>query len=192
MNDSQTTWNQRFQNATEVPAPVAVLTDNAHLIQPGQRVLELACGLGGNALWLAQQGCDVTAWDISDIGLAKLESFAQAEGLTIHCQQQDLTQPPAIVDTLFDIIVVSRYLDRPLCQIIPEWLNDGGLLFYQTFTRQKVRPGGPGNPDFLLAPGELFQLFPSLIPVIYREESDIGDLEQGLRNQAYFVGRKAS
>ncbi|MFU8833506.1 MAG: SAM-dependent methyltransferase, partial [Wenzhouxiangella sp.] len=66
----------------------------------------------------------------------------------------------------------------------------GGLLFYETFTREKVDDAGPSNPDFLLAPNELLHLFSPLRLLAYREEGVVGDAGRGLRNVAYLVGRR--
>jgi hypothetical protein len=63
-------------------------------------------------------------------------------------------------------------------------------LFYQTFVRDKVSPQGPSNPEFLLAENELLTMFAPLRPRVYREECDLGDISQGLRNEALFVGQK--
>jgi hypothetical protein len=90
----------------------------------------------------------------------------------------------------FDVIVISRFLDRALCNAIMAGLKTGGLLFYQTFTRNKLDQAGPSNPDFLLANNELLRLFAPLMLVYYQEYARIGDLHCGDRNEAYFIGQK--
>jgi len=69
-------------------------------------------------------------------------------------------------------------------------LTTGGLLFYQTFTRDKLDRQGPGNPDFLLASNELLRLFAPLTLIFYQEYARIGDLQRGDRNEARFIGQK--
>jgi len=130
----------------------------------------------------------VEAWDCSSVALEKLETAATEQGLNIttrHADLEETTLPRAV----FDLIVVSGFLSRALCPAIVAALRPGGLLAYQTYTQLKSVEGlhGPSNPDYLLAPGELLQLFSDLSPCVYREEQGYGDLELGLRNQAYLL-----
>jgi len=181
-------WDRRFSQAEAVPRVVSVLTDNEHLLPVRGLALDLACGLGGNALWLAERGLSVEAWDCSSVALDKLEIAAKEQGLSIKACHADLEENP-LPRAAFDFIVVSGFLSRALCPAIVDALRPGGLLAYQTYTRFKSVEGlqGPRNPDYLLAPGELLQIFSDLSPCVYREEQGYGDLELGLRNQAYLL-----
>jgi hypothetical protein len=69
-------------------------------------------------------------------------------------------------------------------------LKPGGLLFYQTFTRNKLDQQGPSNPDYLLASNELLRLFKPLNVVFYQEYAKLGDVRFGNRNEACFIGQK--
>jgi len=181
-------WDHRFSQATATPRPAKVLTDNEHLLPAQGLALDLACGLGGNVLWLAERGLSVEAWDCSSVALEKLDAAAKGKGLNIMTRHADLEETP-LPQAAFDLIVVSGFLSRSLCPAIAEALRPGGLLAYQTYTQFKPAEGlqGPRNPDYLLAPGELLQLFGDLSPCVYREERGYGDLELGLRNQAYLL-----
>jgi len=181
-------WDKRFSQVTAVPRVVGVLTDNEHLLPVQGVALDLACGLGGNALWLAERGLSVEAWDCSEVALAKLNLAVVKEGLSITTRHVDL-ENTALPQASFDLIVVSGFLSRSLCPAIAEALRPGGLLAYQTYTQFKPAEGlhSPRNRDYLLAPGELLQLFSDLKPCVYREEQGYGDLKQGLRNQAYLL-----
>ncbi|VAW97341.1 Methyltransferase type 12 [hydrothermal vent metagenome] len=181
-----TKWDDRYRT-TGQPGAARVLAENSHLLPASGEALDLACGLGGNALLLAQAGLRTQAWDISPLALERLN--AAAAGLPLRTKVCDvLAAPPAPLS--FDIIVVSRFLARDLCPALMIALRPGGLLFYQTFTRDKGVPGGPSNPDFLLAKNELLQLFTGLHLRVYREEGCIGDTQQGLRNEALLVAQK--
>jgi len=181
-------WDHRFSQITAVPRVVNVLTDNEHLLPKQGAALDLACGLGGNALWLAERGVSVEAWDCSSLALAKLRNAAKDKGLDITTRHTDLEETP-LPRAAFDLIVVSGFLSRSLCPTIVEALRPGGLLAYQTYTQFKPAEGlhSPRNKDYLLAPGELLNLFDGLKPCVYREEGGYGDLQQGLRNQAYLL-----
>ncbi len=191
-NPQQQKWNQRYQRSQSAPSPARVLSDNAHLLPNQGQALDLACGLGGNALLLAKHGLVTQAWDLSDVVIHKLQGVAEQRQLPLQAHCVDLDQQPLPV-AMFDVISVSGFLDRELCPAITAALKSGGLLFYQTHTLAKVGPtAGPSNPNFLLQAGELLQLFSELVPLVYLEEQDCGDLTQGLRNQAYLVARKSN
>jgi SAM-dependent methyltransferase len=185
----QDRWNERYRQQQTAPTAAKVLTDNIHLLPKQGTALDLACGLGGNALLLAQQGLEVSAWDIADVALEQLAAQAQAQQLSIQIQQRDVSlQPPSA--NSFDVIVVSRFLDRELCPAIQQALKPGGLLFYQTFCHSKVSQQGPSNPGYLLADNDLLSLFLGLNVRVYREEALLGDCHAGWRDQALLVAQR--
>ncbi|MEH6548573.1 MAG: class I SAM-dependent methyltransferase [Pseudomonadales bacterium] len=182
-------WDSRFENATEPGTPCTVLADNLHLLTKPAVALDLACGLGANALLLAEQGLDTHARDISTVALGKLQQFCSSRDLTITTQQQDIEQS-SLEENRFDVIVISHFLYRPLCEKLIAALKPGGLIFYQTFTTQKPADRGPSSEKFLLAPNELLSLFSPLRVVFYRENGKIGDNAAGDRYCAQFIGQK--
>ncbi len=183
-------WNLRYQQAQAVNQPARVLTDNRHLWPRDGDALELACGLGGNALALAHAGLRTQAWDLSDVAIDKLQRLAEQQHLPLIARCVDLQQQP-LPTASFELICVSNFLDRALCPAIVAALRPGGLLFYQTFT-QPVTPdsGGPRTPDFLLKPGELLRLFSGLAPLVYQEMLYGNEPEPKPSNQAYLIARK--
>jgi tellurite methyltransferase len=190
MKELQEKWDRiysRDEPGRQPPAPV--LTDNAFLLPSAGIALDLASGLGANAIFLAEHGLKVTAFDISSAAIEKLNAYARHRRLAIEARQEAVT-PASLPSSAFDVIVISRFLDRPLKDGIIEALKPGGLLFYQTFTRLKVAAEGPTNPAYLLATNELLDLFSPLRTVYYRENAAIGDIGQGLRNEAQFIGQK--
>ena len=189
-NPQQGKWNKRYQQATSANEPALVLRENRHLLPPHGQALDLACGLGGNALLMAQSGLTTQAWDISDVAIATLQRLALEQKLPLTPQCVDLEQQ-SLPTAAFDVISVSGFLDRLLCPSICTALKPDGLLFYQTHTLAKTTDAsGPSSASFLLKDGELLSLFSELVPVVYREERDCGDLHKGLRNQAYLIARR--
>ncbi|MFQ5487424.1 MAG: class I SAM-dependent methyltransferase [Gammaproteobacteria bacterium] len=181
-------WDRIYRERGEgLPQAVAVLEDNLHLLPDSGRALEIACGLGGNALLLAQQGLVTDAWDISAVAIERLSALAREHGLPLTGAVRDiLHQPPEVA--VYDVVVVSHFLDRSLCPYLIRALRPGGLLFYQTFTREAISAGGPSNPEFRLAENELLVLFRELRLVLYREEGTLGDVSRGFRDEAMLVG----
>lgn len=188
VNQIQEKWNQRYVKSQGVPQAAQVLRENRHLLPASGDALDLACGLGGNALLLAEAGLHVQAWDIASVAIEALQLQAEAEGLPLQVTLRDVMEyPPAPAS--FDVIVVSYFLSRELAPALCAALRPGGLLFYQTFVRDKVTEQGPTNPDYLLAENELLGLYAALRLRVYREEGVLGDSARGLRNEALFVGQ---
>ena len=183
-------WDQRYSGAgMDVPSAAQVLRDFRHLLPTAGDALDLACGLGGNARLLAAAGLRVQGWDISAVAVDALHAAADLAGLVLSARVRDVeTEPPE--PGSFDVIVVSRYLQRDLAAPLMAALRPGGLLFYQTFTRERVDDSGPRNPDFRLALNELLQLFDGLVLRAYREEGNLGDPAKGFRNEAMLVGQR--
>jgi tellurite methyltransferase len=127
--------------------------------------LDLACGRGRNALALGRAGIPTVALDRSPDALRILTSAASHERLPIFPVQADLEADasPPFPPGRFGAVVVFRYLHRPLVGAIARLLRPGGWLVYETFTTaQRELEGGPRSEAFLLRPGELPELFPSL------------------------------
>jgi SAM-dependent methyltransferase len=184
-------WNARYRD-TEISRTSAarVLKENLHLLPRQGKALDLACGAGANAIQLAQQGLHTTAWDLSDVIIAKLRDYALQLDLTVHAEVRDIEAWPPEPNR-FDVIVVAYYLERRLAPMLVQALNPGGLLYYQTFIQDAVSGSGPGSPEFRLIPNELLTLFSALRLLVYREEGKVGDVNQGFRNDAMFIGLKA-
>jgi 2-polyprenyl-3-methyl-5-hydroxy-6-metoxy-1,4-benzoquinol methylase len=188
MVDLREKWDGRYEAAViSEESTSRVLLENLHLLPQRGRALDLACGLGANALRLARAGLQTDAWDLSPVAIGKLHQYAEAHGLPLQYEVRDVIALPPAPES-YDVIVVSHFLERSLCPILLAALRPEGLLFYQTFAGTG---SGPSNPTFRLAPNELLRLFAGLELLVYREEGESGDLDQGFRGQALLVGRKA-
>ena len=190
--DVQKKWEAIYskQDADLAASTVSlVLEQNQHLLPITGLALDLACGLGANSLFLGEKGLKVHSWDISAVAIYQLDKMALKRNTDIHTQQRDVIANPPEAN-LYDVIVVSHFLDRDLAAKIISALKPGGILFYQTFCRDKVNDSGPSNPAFLLADNELLRLFNALKVRVYREEALIGQCDLGWRNQAMLVAEK--
>lgn len=193
-SDDKEKWNSHFRAISVNPSVSArdssqILTENAHLLPRSGCVLDLACGLGANALFLAKLGFETHAWDISEEAIDQLQKVVDSQSLNICMEVRDvIARPPS--KNSFDVIVVSRFLNRSLIPSLIEALKPSGLIFYQTFSVDKLSGIGPSNPDYLLKPNELLQMFRSLRIRVYREEGLAGNLEKGFRNEVMLVAQK--
>lgn len=180
-------WEIRYRDRDVADAvPAAVLEQNRHLLPATGTALDLACGLGGNALLLARAGLDTFAWDSSRTAIAKLDAWARGHRLPLRAQARDVVAQPPPAEQ-FDVVTVSRFLERALAPALIAALRPGGLLFYQTFTRSRVSERGPSSDGFRLAENELLRLFAPLRILVYREEDRVGNLGEGFRDEAQLV-----
>ena len=189
-NQTKDKWDRHYDSCSfDTPLAAVVLRENQHLLPSQGEALDLACGRGGNALCLAENGLQVSAWDISESALKHLSLAAQKNNLTINTESRDVSErPPAPAS--FDVIVVSHFLERAQIDNIKTAIRHKGLIFYQTFIKDKVAETGPKNPDYLLDPNELLYFFNNWRILHYREEGKVGLLDKGFRNQAMIIAQK--
>lgn len=158
-------------------APAAWLVDNIDLIPRGRAVLDVACGHGRHALFLARHGWPVHAVDRDAGVLEQLRSVAKARRLPITIEEIDLeVGTPSLGDRRYGGVVVFNYLHRPLMPAITAAVAPGGVLVYETFTAGQARRGHPKNPAFLLDEGELPRLVMPLEVMRSREGEFDGKL----------------
>jgi len=178
----------RQRNRDEPPPPPWVLHAHRHLLPELGRALDIACGMGGGALLLAERGLHTTACDISGEAIKRLRRLAAGRGLEIRTLVCDaaaaLAQPRR-----YDAIAVSRYLDRGLMPLIARACKERGLVYYQSFAGAAGAKAHPRNPRYRLGRNELLHCFLAQDFEIlhYREDPD-GD--EAMRDQACLVARR--
>lgn len=155
---------------------VAALTPSPWLLENGPRLpsegaaLDLACGRGHNALFLATRGFRVRAVDRDETLVKSLRDRAENLRLPLFAEVSDLEDGPFPFEQGgYAVIAVFHYLHRPLFPTLEEALAPGGILVYETFTRAQAKRGHPRNPDHLLEPGELRSLTAGLATLSHRE-----------------------
>lgn len=129
----------------------------ADQIKPGT-ALDLACGTGRNAIYLAARGWRVTAVDRLADALTRGRQLVQryACGDAIEWRCMDLEADPLDFGRRFSLVVCLRYLHRPLFSLLQNWLRPGGHVVFETFTTaHRAVYGKPRRHAFVLRPGEL-------------------------------------
>lgn len=145
---------------------------HAHLLDPGARVLDLACGEGRHALAAAGLGARVTAVDRDAERLAAGRARAEALGLAVEWLAADLEAAWPELGR-FDAVLVFNYLDRAKMPQIRDLVAPGGLLLMETFLAAQRHLGwGPTAGAHLLGAGELPELVRPLVVVHGREVLD--------------------
>ena len=132
MKSDQERWDRRYEREpSSVPAPDDFLVDHAHLLTAG-RGLDVACGRGGNALFLAEQGYRVDAVDVSFNAVATLKVEAVKRSLDVRCFVADLDYYP-LPTAYYDLVIVFYFFDPKLVPAIISSLRPGGLVVYATY-----------------------------------------------------------
>jgi tellurite methyltransferase len=164
-------WNRRYAEKGFTPFPERPsewLAENRELLS-GRRALDVACGDGRNALFLAQLGFAVDAVDVSDVAVSALRAAADERGLAIDARRMDLEVEP-LPEGRYDAVVQINYLQRDLFGALECALAPGGLLVVETVTRAHVDElGNRFDPRFVLDDNELLRSFPNLLVRHYRE-----------------------
>lgn len=146
--------------------------------------LDIGCGAGRDSVFLAQQGINITALDYLPRNLEKARLLADYHDCELDLQLADAANYEP--KELYDVIVVVRYLHRPLLQKLTNWLAPSGSIVYQTFMQGAQQFGSPKNPQHLLNQGELAEVFSDLTII----EDSIEYLLDG-RPVSCFIARKA-
>ncbi|MEK7438760.1 MAG: class I SAM-dependent methyltransferase [Pseudomonadota bacterium] len=141
----------------------------AGLIAPGGAVLDLACGRGRHARYLAGLGYRVEAVDRDK---ACLDALAGATGISSRCADLEASAWP-YDPGCFDAVLVTNYLYRPLMADLLAALRPGGVLIYETFALGNEKLGRPSNPEFLLRPQELLHWVEGRLQVLAFEQGRV-------------------
>ncbi|MDX1388531.1 MAG: rhodanese-like domain-containing protein [Acidobacteriota bacterium] len=174
-----------------VIAPARFLVENFDLLPKGV-ALDLAMGEGRNAIYLATRGFDVDGVDVDPEAVARARVKSRQLGTPIRAVVGNVEDGTYIVPLdAYDVVVVLNYLHRPLFNDIRGGLRPGGVVVYQTFTTGQLELGhGPTNPDYLLGPGELKQVFDDWEILKYREYVEYEGPGNPPRALAGIVARK--
>jgi SAM-dependent methyltransferase len=155
-------WDRRYDTAAFVwdVHPNRFLAEELPGAGSG-RALDLACGEGRNAVWLAEQGWDVTGVDFSAVAVAKARQLAEGRGVQAEWLVEDVTvwEPPAAG---FDLVVVC-YLQLPeaeraaVMERARRALAPGGTFLLVAHDRSNLDRGwgGPQDPGVLPTPDEV-------------------------------------
>ncbi len=193
----QERWNRKYRDKGPKVSgtdPAQWLVSHRPLLDalPRGRALDVACGTGRHALYLARLGFTVDALDISDVAIALLHDRVRQEGLPVHPRRCDLTSEK-LPQRRYEVVLNFNYLERDLFSGLKEALKVGGLLFFETFTRDDAFAARhPVNPAFTLEAGELRAAFSDLEVLDYRETTLFADEPEKARAVASLVARKTT
>ncbi len=162
-------WDERYTTHELIwrAEPNRFLVEEVASMKPG-RALDLACGEGRNALWLAEKGWQVTGVDFSSVGLAKARRLALERRVEVRWLKADVLEwnPP---EATFDLVIVM-YLQLPadarhrVLSRAASALASGGTLLVvgHDSTNLTGGTGGPQDPALLFSPEDVASDLPGL------------------------------
>ena len=163
-------WDGRYREGAyqDRMHPSEFLVEQADTLPQGH-ALDLACGAGRNAIYLASLGYQVEGWDISAEALARAAARAEQEGFEILWRPCDLEQAE-LPRARYDLIVQIRYVNCELTTAIVNALKPGGVYLCEQHLVTDREVVGPANPAFRVETGELRDSVAELCIETYREE----------------------
>jgi tellurite methyltransferase len=178
-------WNSKYAAGNPNPGfvPDPLLVQHAQLLDGKGWALDVACGVGQNALFLARLGYEVMAVDGSYTGLHYCRDALVRSELRVHLIAADLDRFPLPHDR-FSLVIAFRYLDRRLIMDLKQAVVPGGLIIYQTFNVNRLLATPQMTRSYLLEPGELAQMFANFDTV---ETNDTADIREEL---SCWIGRR--
>lgn len=192
--DARSFWDQRFAAPEYIfgTEPNRFLAAQAHRLASGMRVLDVACGEGRNAVWLARQGLRVTAFDISPLALAKARRLANEQGVEVDFREDSVDGWQWHAGAFHAVACIFIQFADPaqrerLFQGFFTTLVPGGLVLLQGYTPKQLeyRTGGPGQLSHLYTADLLRQAFAGFDILELREH------EQRLAEGSKHVGLSA-
>ena len=160
-------WDRRFATVGPgLPGPPSVIVGREDLVRQGPgSALDLACGRGTVAVWLAERGLATTALDVSPEALRLTAELAAARGVAVTGVRADLDDGlPATVNGPFDVVVCQRFRDPSLYSVLPGLVAPGGLLVVSVLSTV-----GDAGGSYRAAPGELRAAFGHLEVLVDEE-----------------------
>lgn len=200
--DAQDFWSDKYRAVGESylfgTAPNRFLAAQAGLLGAGQRALSVADGEGRNAVWLAEQGLDVTATELSPVALDKAEALAAARGVRVDFALADAlnwTYPDEAFDLVVAIFIQFAAPDERarLFENLKRTLRPGGRILLQGYTPKQLdyRTGGPSAVDNLYTAAMLRETFGDFDIERLDEYEDVLDEGSAHRGQSALVGMVA-
>jgi SAM-dependent methyltransferase len=179
-------WNRKYAEAESLwsTTPNRFLVAEASDLEPG-RALDLACGEGRNAIWLASRGWVVTGVDFADVAIAKAHARAEREGVRVDFVCADLLEYEPAPEAFDLVLLLYFHLPsggrRRVLDTAAGALSPGGtfLLIGHDLTNLTDGTGGPTDPDILVTPDQIVSELPGLeIEKAKRVLRDVADADR--------------
>ncbi|WP_243356449.1 SAM-dependent methyltransferase [Bacillus litorisediminis] len=194
-------WNTRFEDKNYVygTEPNIFLEEIQKKLQLTGNALAIAEGEGRNAVFLAEQGMNVTAWDYAESGLEKTQRLAVTRGVEVKTELVDLNEAQWKKEQWDEVVCIFGHFPEELriktLKGVKETVKQGGYFITEVYSIYQLpyRSGGPQNLEFLYRPEDFLSIFSDwrivhfFMGEVVRHE---GELHNGLSHVIQFVGQK--
>ena len=194
-HEDRTKWDQKYKDKPQLLRS----REESHLLrtyikkESGLYALDLACGAGRNALYLAENGYKVEAVDIAAVALETLQSEVTKRGLEdrLLTRLMDLDAYRTEIEQ-FDLVIMMNFLDREVIRHTQKVLKNGGRYIVETYMASDENEKSNAKVSNLLQAGELKRLFDDRFEVLYYDEVDNEKQEiYRMRKQIIVVEKRA-
>ena len=203
-DDAKSFWDSRFAAPEYIfgTEPNAFLRSQQVLFRSGMRVLDIACGEGRNAVWLAKLGCEVVGIDLSPKALAKAANLQRSADVAVTWVEADIRDwkwKPDQFDAVLSIFIQFAAPEgrAKIFDGMQRTLRAGGHLMIEGFTPRQLQyqSGGPRNLEHLYTEALLRESFGAL-DIVHLREHDVvlkeGTKHSGTAALIDLVARKPS
>lgn len=182
-------WNRILtaEKPTFEVSPNAFLREMAAGRKPG-RALDVGMGQGRNAIWLAQQGWDVTGFDPAERAVAKARETAAGLGVRLRTEVKG-SESFAFGEGQWDLIVLSYVSFREQAGVIARALRPGGVVVVEAFHRDATKNGSIGG-GVVFDSGEVPTIFSGLRAVRYQEPLSVADFGKRRERVVQYCGER--
>ncbi|WP_309496520.1 methyltransferase domain-containing protein [Sulfurovum sp.] len=176
-------WDSKHLTAPIPNTPIDLIINYAKLAK-GKQALDIACGMGRHSKYLASEGFEVDALDISSTAIESLQGLEN-----INAKEVDF-DTYTLEENKYDLIVCTYFLERSLFPQIEKALRVGGIFIYETYLYHPDNSKIPSNRTFLLEVGELELAFNDRFDLIHLQEWWDEDYDGSKTMKASMVAQK--
>ena len=156
-------WDKKYKN-NPIPTKIVKVVASYAKLATGKQALDIACGMGRNSKFLAEQGFEVDALDISPIAIENLKNIQNIRAVEVDFDTYNLKE------NSYDLIVCTYFLKRSLFPQIEKALKEDGIFIFETFMHHPDNTKAPSNRSFLLEDGELEITFDDRYEILHLRE----------------------
>jgi 2-polyprenyl-3-methyl-5-hydroxy-6-metoxy-1,4-benzoquinol methylase len=156
-------WDKKYKN-NPIPTKTVEIVEHYAKLATGKKALDIACGMGRNSKFLALNGFEVDALDISPIAIENLKDTQSIRALEVDFDTYNLKE------NSYDLIVCTYFLKRSLFPQIEKALKEDGVFIFETFMHHPDNTKAPSNRSFLLEEGELEITFDDRYEILHLRE----------------------
>jgi len=158
-------WNESFSAEEFVygETPNEFIRETSSLFPEQAKIACFAEGEGRNAVYLATMGHDVTAYDVSPVGLEKTKQLALKNNVQVNTVEADLTQDHVGIEQYDGAVMIYGHVPKANQQFLIEQMiqsvKRGGIIIFEVYSVDQLdyQTGGPGSIEMLYEPKDILQ-----------------------------------